>query len=53
MDQRQSNLGDLVDDLEGEKLKLREYEDRVVTLEELNDVKNQQVMKFLSNLGLE
>ena len=43
MDVRQTNLGDLVDDFEGEKVKLKRYEERVVTLEQLNNDKNMQV----------
>lgn len=43
MDLRKSNLGDLVDDLEGEKQRLREYEYRMASLEELNSMKDDQV----------
>jgi len=43
MDIRHSNLGELVDDLEEEKQKLRDYEERVMSLEELNSAKNKQV----------
>jgi len=44
MEVRTSNLGELVDDVEEEKEKLREYEDRVVQLEQIANDKNKQVI---------
>ncbi|XP_076807037.1 cilium assembly protein DZIP1L-like [Clavelina lepadiformis] len=50
MDQRQSNLGELVDDFEEEKTKLRDYEERVISLEQTNSDKNNQIEQLSAAL---
>lgn len=51
MEVKASNLGELVDDVEEEKQKLRDYERRVKQLEEISNSKSQQVSNFFNKLS--
>nr|XP_039251178.1 zinc finger protein DZIP1L-like [Styela clava] len=51
MDERHSNLGELVDDIEGEKQKLSIYEQRIKSLEQTNADKESQLRQLSAEMA--